>query len=75
MARTIRELPHTTSGPEAYLEASKDLINRSELIVAVWDGGPPDGRGGTADAVDYAKTLGREIIVVWPPNARRGRDS
>lgn len=70
-ARAIHEMPFAVSGPEAYFAASKELIHRSEPVIAVWDGSPADGNGGTADAVDYARNQNREIIVVWPPNARR----
>ncbi|BDU04683.1 hypothetical protein GV791_12000 [Nocardia cyriacigeorgica] len=71
-ARAVHELPFLMSGPESYLAASKELINRSDLLVAVWDGSPPDGRGGTADAVTYAKRIGRNVAVVWPENSERG---
>jgi hypothetical protein len=67
----VHKMPFATSGPAAYMAANKDLIRRSELIVAVWDGGPPDGRGGTADAVDYATRCQREVVVIWPAGAER----
>lgn len=70
-ARHVHHMPYPKSGPDAYLAASKELIHRSDHIIAVWDGTPPDGKGGTADAVHYAKTLHRDITVVWPPNAQR----
>ncbi|MBO0879432.1 MAG: hypothetical protein J2P17_03485 [Mycobacterium sp.] len=70
-ARSVHQLPFRTSGPDAYLAGSKELIDRSELIFAVWDGGPADGTGGTADAVSYAKRRKREITVIWPVDAAR----
>lgn len=70
-ARAIHELPYATSGPDSYFAASKFLIDRSEHIVAVWDGSPADGRGGTSDAVDYARRQGREVLVIWPSGAQR----
>ncbi|TLF82459.1 hypothetical protein [Nocardia cyriacigeorgica] len=70
-ARAVHELPFLASGPESYFAASKELINRSDLLVAVWDGSPPDGRGGTADAVAYAKRIGRDVAVMWPENSQR----
>lgn len=70
-ASAVHQMPYATSGPEAYLAASKDVIQRCELLLAVWDGGPADGRGGTADAVDYARAQQRNMVVVWPAIAHR----
>ncbi|GAA3792478.1 hypothetical protein [Amycolatopsis tucumanensis] len=39
--------------------------------VAVWDGGPSGGHGGTAEAVDAARDRGLSVTVVWPEAARR----
>ena len=71
-AAAVHTMPFPTSGPEAYFAASKDLVRRCDTLIAVWDGGPPDGRGGTADAVDFARRVGRDVIVVWPIGAERG---
>jgi hypothetical protein len=64
-------MPYETSGPSAYLSASQYLIDRCGLLVAVWDGAPAAGRGGTADAVEYARERGRSVVVVWPEGAQR----
>lgn len=64
-------MPYETSGPAAYLSASQHLIDRCDLLLAVWDGSPVTCSGGTADAVAYARDRGRSIVVVWPEGARR----
>jgi hypothetical protein len=64
-------LPYQTSGPPAYLAASRHLIDRCDLLVAIWDGSPATGNGGTADAVAYARQRGRSTVVVWPQGAQR----
>jgi predicted Rossmann fold nucleotide-binding protein DprA/Smf involved in DNA uptake len=70
-ALAVYEMPFATSGPEAYFAASTELIRRSGILMAVWDGTPPDGKGGTADAVRYAKEQNRDVLVVWPAGAQR----
>jgi hypothetical protein len=40
-------------------------------LVAVWDGQPAAGKGGTADIVDYARRHGIEVRIVWPPGTSR----
>ncbi|MGH3585569.1 MAG: hypothetical protein ACRDQ0_04530 [Pseudonocardia sp.] len=43
------------------------------LLLAVWDGAPPTGSGGTAEAVAYAREQGVAVVVVWPAGVRRGQ--
>jgi hypothetical protein len=64
-------MPYESSGPPAYLSASRYLIDHCDLLLAVWDGSPATGSGGTADAVAYARDRGRSIVVVWPEGAQR----
>lgn len=40
-------------------------------VIAVWDGGRGDGRGGTADLVERARRGGATVEVIRPPGARR----
>ena len=42
-----------------------------DLLVAVWDGLPARGFGGTADAVAYAERTGVPCTIIWPPGATR----
>jgi hypothetical protein len=34
------------------------------VLLALWDGEPSRGRGGTAQMVDEARRLGREVVVI-----------
>ncbi|MPZ93279.1 MAG: hypothetical protein GEU68_16990 [Actinobacteria bacterium] len=67
-ATATHTLPSATAGHDAYLAASKELVERCELLLAVWDG---SRASGTGDAVEYAKDHGRETVVVWPEGAER----
>ena len=73
LARTSRtvDLDHEHAGPAAYLAASEYLIDHCELLVAVWDGSPGTGAGGTADAVEYARERERTLLRVWPEGTER----
>jgi hypothetical protein len=70
-AAVVSVLPFEMSGRRAYVAASERVLASVELLLAVWDGRPPDGRGGTADVVDHARATGVEVRVVWPETARR----
>jgi hypothetical protein len=52
-----------TARDDSYLRAGEHVVEVCEIMIAVWDGKPPNGRGGTADVVRYA--LQRERVVLW----------
>ena len=54
------------SDEEAYLAAGQRVVDRSELLVAVWDGMPASGLGGTGDVVNYALQQEKKIIHLNP---------
>ncbi|MFV2195410.1 hypothetical protein [Nocardiopsis sp. LOL_012] len=70
-AARIHDLGHTASSPEAHMAAGRLLVDRSDRLIAVWDGLPARGPGGTADVVAYARSLSRPVTVLWPEGARR----
>lgn len=67
-AASVQTLPYPHAGAAAYLAASEMLVDRCDRLLAVWDGGDSSG---TADAVAYARSHGREVIVIWPEGAER----
>jgi hypothetical protein len=64
-------LPYASPTEEAFLHAGKRVVDASELLIAVWDGEPAKGVGGTADIVEYARAKSRNVVIVWPKNVRR----
>ncbi len=52
--------PLTTDG---YHWASEKIVETSDLLLAVWNGQPGNGPGGTARTIDSA--LVRDIPVIW----------
>jgi len=51
---------------EAYLAAGRWVVEHTDLLVAVWDGKPAAGRGGTGDIVEYARQLGKPCWCINP---------
>jgi len=64
-------LDHVESDPKAYMDAGLRLIEQADELVAVWDGKPGRGFGGTADVVAAAKRRGLAVTVIWPDGAMR----
>ena len=70
-AQHVECLPYGNSSEEAHMAAGRLLVERSELLIAVWDGKPARGFGGTADVVAYARQRGLPVQVIWPDGAVR----
>ncbi len=64
-------LPFEKPSQAAFLAAGKEIADRSDVLVAVWDGQPAAGKGGTADVVSYARARGIDLRVIWPNSAQR----
>jgi hypothetical protein len=54
---------------DAYLAAGHDVVDASDVLIAVWDGAPAAGRGGTAEIVGYARDRGVGVRVVTAARA------
>jgi hypothetical protein len=50
----------------AYAEAGRYMVDHCDILIAIWDGRPARGEGGTAEVVDYAREQNRPLIRVWP---------
>lgn len=70
-ASDVVRLGHVESTSQSHMDASIDMIERADRLVAVWDGKPARGYGGTADIVDAARDRGLPVTVIWPEGARR----
>jgi hypothetical protein len=72
-AAEVIELPFGAPSDEAYLAAGQRVVGLADVLLAVWDGTPSRGVGGTADVVALAGERGVPTTVVWPPGSRRGQ--
>lgn len=70
-AGLIHKCEYRESTSEAHMEASRFMIDRADHLIAVWDGEPARGYGGTADVVQYARERGIPVAVVWPQGVSR----
>jgi hypothetical protein len=56
---------------DAYLEVGRFVLHHSDILLAIWDGGPPGKVGGAAQIASEGRTLG--IPIIWinsePPHA------
>lgn len=59
-------LPFPAPSEEAFWAAGRRLVDEADVVIAVWDGEPAGGLGGTADVVDYARSKGRGVLHANP---------
>lgn len=70
-AAEVIRLNHVESDSEAHMDASLRMIAEADELLAVWDGKPARGYGGTADVVEAARDHGLPVTVIWPAGAER----
>lgn len=64
-ASCVLELPGEHEYPiDAYVMIGRATIAHCDLMLAVWDGLPPRGRGGTGEVVELAVVNGTPVIHV-----------
>jgi hypothetical protein len=65
LAMACQVIPPQTdkTGDEAYLAAGIAMLNRIDLLIALWDGQAAQGRGGTGEIVELARK--REMPLAW----------
>jgi hypothetical protein len=70
-AQEVIELPFPSPSEDAYWAAGQRVVDLADVLLAVWDGSPSGGVGGTADVVAFARARGVQTTVLWPPGSRR----
>lgn len=63
-AEHVRVISERGRREDSYLDGGMETVNHCDLLIAVWDGEPSRGRGGTAEIVAYARELQRPLIII-----------
>ena len=65
-ASEVIKLPFNAPSEVAFYEAGKHMVNLSDMVIAIWDGQPAKGLGGTGDVVHYAHLAKKSILHINP---------
>jgi hypothetical protein len=65
-ASRVTTLDFTAPSEDAFDAAGRFVVSACDLLVAVWDGEPARGKGGTGDIVKHAREVGRPVIHIDP---------
>lgn len=63
-AEDIQVLPPQPSRTEAYLAVGCHLVDSCDILLAIWDGEPARGMGGTAEVVAYARKCRKPMVLI-----------
>ena len=65
-AARVEVMPPAASRDDGYEHVGRWVVEHSDVLLALWDGAPSRGRGGTAEIVQYARDYKRPLIVINP---------
>jgi hypothetical protein len=63
-AEHTRIISAQSSRDDAYLDCGLETVDGADVLIALWDGEPAHGKGGTADVVEYALSIGKPLLVL-----------
>ncbi|NTV03947.1 hypothetical protein HGA89_03385, partial [bacterium] len=63
-AADVEVLAPGPSRGEAYRAAGDRVVDDCDIVLAVWDGRPTGGSGGTAETVARARDRGKPLIII-----------
>ena len=52
------------SREDGYLDCGMETVEGADILIALWDGEPARGKGGTADVVEYANSIGKPMLIL-----------
>jgi hypothetical protein len=61
-AASVEFTAGSQSREECYYECGIETVQQSRLLLALWNGEPSQGLGGTEDIVSFARGIGRPVI-------------
>ena len=71
-ASVVTQLPGSLTDPEAAFDAvGQAMVDTSDVLIAIWDGKPSAGVGGTADIIAYAVARLRPVLWIDASADRR----
>lgn len=62
-AAAVSVQPDSGTREQAYERVGRYVVDSCDVVIALWDGQPSQGKGGTAEIVDYARR--RKVPLIW----------
>ena len=74
-AESVAVIGSSALREEAYLDCGIEIVNACDVLVALWDGEPARGRGGTAEVVAFARERGKPLVIIDPDTGELRREN
>lgn len=71
-ASEVVELSGTPTREEGYEQGGNYVVDNCDVLLAIWDGEKAQGKGGTSEIVDRARSQGKPLIIVRAGNRKPG---
>ncbi len=65
-AAEVVYLPFDDPSEEAFWAAGKQMADNADSVIAIWNGLPAKGLGGTGDVVRYCRETGKKVLHINP---------
>jgi hypothetical protein len=63
-AGRIIELPPASTRNDAYFNVGVFVVDNCDILIAIWNGKPATGHGGTGEIVQYARQRRRSLVWI-----------
>ena len=63
-SKKTRIMENQQTRAAAYKRAGHYVVDHCELLLAIWDGRPPENEAGTAGIVHYARSVGKPLYWI-----------
>ncbi|MFO7944061.1 MAG: hypothetical protein R6U51_07165 [Anaerolineales bacterium] len=73
-AQEIITLPTPTTREGAYHAAGQHLLNLADVLISIWDGQRPQGKGGTGEITIHARQQGLPLAWIHAGNRMPGTE-
>jgi hypothetical protein len=60
----LRIISENGDRDDSYLDCGIETVNGADVLLAIWDGDSARGKGGTAEVVQYAKSIGKPVLII-----------
>ena len=67
----VKQFPAKDTRVEAYEQVGQYIVDHCDVLIALWDGRPAAGRGGTGEIVQYAREKKRPVFWIYPDKTKR----
>ena len=64
----LSTIEQTAARNRAYEDVGRYVVTHCDVLIALWDGKPSRGKGGTAEIVAYAREKKRPLIIISTEN-------